>query len=106
MRYIVLLLMYVLFFIGFMKNVSSYVPKCLSDKEIHLIVFALYPLITYFLLKNFKYKKFILFFIFCSLAVLVEYAQLYTGIRTFCYADMKYSLIGCVMSAGLIGYFK
>ena len=109
MKYIklsLLVIMYAVFFIGFTKGFSLAALKLFSDKELHVLVFLIYPALTYFLLPIFKYKGIFIFVLFLSLTGLVEVIQLYFPYRSFSYEDMKFSLIGCIVSFGLIGYFK
>jgi|TARA_R110000868_G_scaffold74337_2_gene214889 VanZ family protein len=109
MKYIknfLLVIMCVVFFVGFTKGISLSVLELFTDKELHVIVFLTYPFITYFLLPKFKYKGLFLFVLFMSLTTIVEIIQLYFPYRTFSYADIKFSIAGCLVSFGLIGYFK
>jgi VanZ family protein len=109
MKYIknfLLVIMCIVFFVGFTKGISLSVLELFTDKELHVIVFLTYPFITYFLLPNFRYKRLFLFILFMSLTATVELVQLFFPCRTFSYEDIKFSILGCLLSFGLIGYFK
>jgi VanZ family protein len=106
LKNLLLCVMSVVFFVGFTKGIPFSVLKLFTDKELHVIVFLTYPFITYFLIPNFRYKGIFLFILFMSLTGVVEIIQLYFPCRTFSYEDIKFSIAGCLVSFGLIGYFK
>ena len=109
MKYIkafLLVIIFYVFFVGFTKGVSLPFIKLFSDKELHFIVFLLYPVITFALLPSFKGKKIFIFILFLSLTFMVEVIQLYFPTRSFSYQDMKFSFLGCIAGFGIIGYFK
>lgn len=107
MRYLFLLFFYLLFVIGFFKTNLNFLPNIQHyDKELHFLVFFIYPLGTYYTLKTFFLKKILLFILFIFLSFGVEFIQLYFTDRVFCVQDIKYSLLGCLLSFGIIGYFK
>ena len=105
-RILVLVLMSFLFYWGFTQKISLSYLSFMNDKDIHLVVFILYPLATYFLIGNFKYKSIILFLLFLFLAVGVEFLQYFIPYRSACFLDIKFSVIGLLLSSGMIGYFK